>query len=162
MGPIIRALCCLLAVSILAGCEPADRKRPIGLMRLGKVDDFLLEPVTHLPKFWLKIFRDQAGLSAMSTLCSKELEPLLFFSDETMKCPRCNSKFSPFGHTTDGPAHSLPYFKLRVGTGDTPQYDTLYVNIGEEVSKDWRLKIIEQDELEIEAEDAHDQSATSN
>jgi hypothetical protein len=154
LGSIVRNLFVMLIAVGLVACQPSERKRPIGLMRLGHVEDFLSEPVTQLPKFWLKIFRDERGLYAMSTLCSRELEPLLFYPDESMKCPRCETKFDPFGHASEGPAHELPYYKLGVGTGDSDTNDTLYVNIGEEVSKDWRLKIIEPDELEIEREDS--------
>ncbi len=132
-----------LASLFFGGCEPSERKRPIGLIRLGKVEEFLNEPETHLPNFWLKVMRDEGGLYVMSTLCSHELEPLLFYPDDTMKCPRCQTKYDPHGNKTDGPAPDLPYYKLGVGPGDTDVADTLYVTIGEEVSRDWRLKIIE-------------------
>ena len=150
MGAITRYLFALLICMLLWGCEPSERKRPIGLMRLGLVEDFLDEPETHLPNFWLKIERDEGGLYAMSTLCGKELQPLLFFPNDTMSCPKCGSKFDPHGEKQSGPSPSLPYFKLGVGPGDTKEFDTLYVTIGEEVSRDWRLRIID-DEADPEA-----------
>lgn len=133
----------ILLLSILA-CEKA-RTRPFGYHRIGSIDKFLGDKTESL-EHHLIIRKDQVGLSAMSTMCSYDLD-YLRKEDRDGKtiyvCDLCGSRFSEEGRVIAGPAEvNLPYYYLSVDaeTVGAPK-DTLYVKVGEEVSSEWRLRI---------------------
>lgn len=133
-----------IVFSILA-CQPSERARPYGYLRLGKIQQYSLT-INELPKDWLVIFHDQQGLAAMSTLCSRDLEPLVKIKQgehEIYDCDKCHSQFSLSGKLLKGPAVvDLPYYKLKQDSLLINQpRDTLYVIVGENVPRSWRLKI---------------------
>ncbi|MCO6431204.1 MAG: hypothetical protein J5J00_10115 [Deltaproteobacteria bacterium] len=132
-----------MGVLLLASCRTNVQHRPWGYLRLGKVQSFLKEE-THLPDDRLIVRYDGRGLSVMSTSCTYDLTALkpldggkVWASEETP------SRYDKFGKVLAGPAVAdLPYYELKIGEGelDGPA-DTLYVVIGSERPKDWRLQI---------------------
>ncbi|MDC0357526.1 hypothetical protein OAO01_01825 [Oligoflexia bacterium] len=128
----------------IVGCDWHRRSRAPGYVRLGPIQKFLA-PQTHEAEHSLLLRRDEKGLYAMSTLCTYDLSPLVL--DRTGKTPflksiYSSSKYDMSGNVTSGPAKAnLPYFELRLDSnkyGGKP--DTLFVFIGPQVSRDWRLK----------------------
>ena len=132
----------------LFGCQPGVRKRPVGYLRVGKYLEIPMG-VTYRPDLLLVLRRDIDGISAMSTACTYDLSPLTlkskkgengadeqrFFSSYT------DSVYSIDGDVINGPAKAaLPYYQLvlREGTYDGAR-DTVFVKIGHEVDRSWRL-----------------------
>jgi len=131
------------ALMLVVGCRP---KRPYGIERLGPVAEFL-KPETYLERNQLLVRYDRGGLSAMSTLCTKDLSPLVM-ERVGSKCelvsPLNGSRYDCIGRVLNGPAkHNLPYYELLLAPGEYEQRvaDTLYVWIGKEKPPTWRLKI---------------------
>jgi hypothetical protein len=135
----------LLALTF-TGCEPSHRERPFGYLRLGPVGNFLKEE-TFLESDRLLVRHDAGGFSIMSTECTKDLSPLHLeqspSGERIWKSKYTASSYSYDGKVLTGPAiKDLPYYDLRI---DAKVYggpkDTLYVEIGKERSKEWRLKV---------------------
>lgn len=147
----LRSFFCLMLCGInfnLQGCKPKIRKRPLGFLRLGNIENFL-QTETILAREWLIIRRDQSGLSAMSSLCTRDLQALeqnVQDQNTVYHCSLCQSRYNFDGQVLKGPAiEALPYYSLHV---DAEQIqgpkDTLYVRIGVEVAPSWRLRVIEE------------------
>ena len=126
-----------------SGCESGHRERPYGTIKIGKYADYV-EPEMYLTNLGLMLRRDSGGYSAMSTYSTIDLYPLVrkksgdsyIFTSEYD-----SSTFAADGKVLTGPArHDLPYYRLYIDQEvvDTPE-DTLFVRIGEEVPKNWRL-----------------------
>lgn len=136
----------ILLAMLLVGCKPSVRTRPIGYLRLGAVAD-LLSPETKLSEMWLLLRNDLSGLSAMSTLCSYDLNEVKRVQTpelgDLLECDLCHSRFKLSGERLSGPAEGgLPYYGLQVDSLEVggPK-DTLYARIGVEVSPQWRLRV---------------------
>jgi len=140
----------LLVFSLISGCDACARKRAYGYLRLGNVKNFL-GPETYLEAERLLIKRDKRGLSAMSTMCTKDLSPLkrkktstgfIFESEITA------SRYDYTGKVLSGPASiDLPRYQLVLSalTIEDPM-ETLYVKIGIERPADWRLPVVKEKE----------------
>lgn len=132
-------------ISVLSACNPAAQKRPFGYIKLGKVRE-LLGQETIIERGGLILRRDAKGFFIMSTYCTKDLSHLAVTKGEggaTLSCPYDHSSFDGEGKVLTGPAISdLPYYKLEYSP-DTygGPVDSLYVKVGEEVAKDWRLEL---------------------
>jgi nitrite reductase/ring-hydroxylating ferredoxin subunit len=138
-------LLCLGIALVVCACQTSVRKRPPGWFKLGKVVDFS-EAETYLADKRLLLRKDARGFSVMSTECTHDLSALLpkktnagvvFFSEYS------DSQYAEDGKVLHGPAvQDLPYFELRI---DESVYggpkDALYVQVGTEVPKDWRLAV---------------------
>lgn len=138
LGKILSLL--MLSVFILS-CQSETRERPYGYLRLGEVGD-LLSDMTPMPDKWLILQNHADGLSAMSTLCSKDLETLIQKGDE-LECDECGSRFNLNGEVISGPAKApLSHYPLKVDAKTVGgEKDTLYVIIGEPVPASWRLRL---------------------
>jgi len=145
--PNYRKLSNLLSIILLTiflnSCFDQVRKRPVGWMRLGPVKDFLADE-TYLSEKRLMIRRDQGGFSAMSTMCTYDLSALrrVVTGDTYIWVSSfSDSKFSATGEVLEGPARApLPYYYLRIDAlVHGGPIDTLYVQIGIERDKSWRL-----------------------
>jgi len=132
----------ILIIIFLNSCDQV-RKRPVGWIRLGPVKNFLADE-TYLSDERLMIRRDQAGFSAMSTMCSYDLSALrrVVTGDTYIWVSNfSDSKYTATGEVLEGPATApLPYYYLRIDAlvHGAPK-DTLYVQIGIERDKSWRL-----------------------
>ncbi len=139
-------ICLCLSVGALLGCKPEVRTRPIGYLRVGPLADYL-NPETKIPSMWLVVRRDVDGLSAMSTLCSYDLNEVKGVADpsngQVFECDLCHSKFKLNGEVIIGPARAaLPYYSLKADKLEIEgPKDTLYVRVGDEVKPDWRLRL---------------------
>ena len=134
----------LLPLTVLStSCESGDRKRPYGWVRVGKVADLSSEE-TAVPARSLFVRRDAGGFAAMSSLCTHDLVAVNK-EGSALICRECGSRFAVGGAVETGPAkHPLPYFALRFDQGEIDgPVDTLYAEIGREVSPAWRLKLPE-------------------
>lgn len=143
-------LVCLLILlgTLLPGCRSPELHRPDGVMRVGKVTDFVGHPETFLPHLRVLVRFDDRGLSVMSTACTYDLSPLELVEEEGGRI--LFSRFSGSRYTISGAVISgpqvapLPFFPARVAseTWDGPS-DTLYVEVGrlKEVDSHWRLPI---------------------
>lgn len=137
----------LLLIGVLVclwGCEGGVKKRPFGAFRLGNSNE-LSAPETDLNQYGLVLRRDEGGWFVMSTYCTYDLSHLkrvqtkdgfVYVSDYN------ESRYAADGTVLNGPAKApLPYYKLRLEPGEYggPK-DTLYVEVGQEVGREWRLK----------------------
>ena len=139
--------CIVICVSlVLAACEPSHLERPYGYLKLGKVQD-LLRTETFLSNDRLFVRHDESGFSVMSTLCTKDLSPLVLKKSpegDRMWVSRYSaSTYRLNGKVITGPAiRDLPYYELKL---DSSKYggpkDTLYAVIGQERAPSWRLAI---------------------
>lgn len=147
----LRSFFCLILCGVsfnAQACKPKVRKRPLGFLRLGNIENFL-QAETILAREWLIIRRDQSGLSAMSSLCTRDLqalEQIVQDQNTAYHCNLCQSRYNFDGQILNGPTiAALPYYSLHV---DAEQIqgpkDTLYVRIGVEVASSWRLRVIEE------------------
>jgi hypothetical protein len=134
----------LLFISCLCalGCEA---KRPPGFLSIGKVSEVATQ-TRFLREMNFYLTRDQRGLSIMSTLCRYDRLPLRLINEngkEIFVSDYNPSRYDISGHVIAGPAkHDLFFYSLSIDSGvyGGPK-DTLYVQIGEEVGRDWRLKV---------------------
>ncbi len=136
----------ILFISLALACKPEVRTRPIGYIKLGPLSKFIDSSETELSQHWLILRYDQGGFSAMSTLDTYKLIPLerkTKAGDEVLASPDAESVYALDGKVLSGPAKAnLPYYALELNSGEYggPK-DTLYVKIGVEVEKGWRLKV---------------------
>lgn len=143
----------LLLLAMLSACQPAAQKRPYGELRLGKLADIARVPESMFDNQGFLIRYDAGGFSAMSTLSTYDLTPLVLKQTEqgpifVSTDPYSTSTYDKSGKVLTGPAkQSLPFYELRVAAGfyckpdDKCEKDTLFVTVGREVSPEWRLKI---------------------
>ena len=134
----------LFSVALFA-CDPAVRKRPYGDIKLGMVKDLLAEE-TYLEQFGMLLRRDAQGFYVMSTYCTKDLshlKPAKRGDKDVLACPIDESTFSSEGKVISGPAvANLPYYELEFASSMYGgPVDALYVKVGYEVSRDWRLAL---------------------
>jgi nitrite reductase/ring-hydroxylating ferredoxin subunit len=142
---LVRTLFLAMFLITTLGCEPEQRDRPYGYLRLLPVAQVTSSEI-FLEDKWLMLGRDDQGISAMSTVCSKDLNSLQMQTVEGKRhwhCALCGSKFALTGEVIQGPAHApLPYYLLLVDRAEVEgPVDTLYVRIGQRVAKEWRLRI---------------------
>lgn len=137
-----RLLCCvaLLSVVLLSACE---KKRPPGYLNIGKVSEIASQSV-FLQDKQIFLHRDQRGVSVMSTLCSYDLSPLRLIVEngrEVLVSDYSASRYDVQGNVLAGPAERpLPYYSARLDSGVYGgPLDTIYVQIGTEVDRGWRL-----------------------
>ena len=134
----------VLLIAFLGGCD-GPKRRPIGYIALGKIDQFQ-EAEYYLPNFRILLRRDSRGLYAMSTQCALDLEALVREGRGDryiFKAPN-GSVYDQTGVVLNGPSkYNLPYYKLVLNSGEYGSriLDTLYVQVGVEVSPDWRLSL---------------------
>lgn len=139
-------LCRLLSVALVIFCLSAcERRRPPGYLRIGKVVD-LTASEQFIPGTDVYLRRDSYGYYAMSTLCSHDLSKLALKATdkgEIWVSQYTTSTYDKQGNVLTGPAtEPLPFYKLRFASevyGGPPE--TLYVEIGSEVPKGWRLSV---------------------
>ena len=127
---------CLISV----GCNGA-RTRPYGYIRLGALSELAADEQLF-PELRLLLRRDHMGLFIMSTMCPKDLYELRP-QDGGFDCPFCHAHFAADGSRVSGDSPAdLPYYRLNLDRGE---YDgaanTLYVEVGREVSRSWRLHV---------------------
>lgn len=133
----------VLTVVVFFGCHEA-LTRPYGYIRLGKASE-LTAPETPLLDKWLILRHDEKGFSVMSTLCTYDLSPLDIRHTPDghyeLVSRYTQSAYSSDGSVLHGPTrHPLPYYELTLDEGvyGGPK-DTLYVQVGVERPKEWRL-----------------------
>jgi hypothetical protein len=132
------------AVSCLTGCDIGTKRRPPGLFTLGAVKVLRGSPLTVFPELKIAVRYDAGGFSAMSTACTHDLSPLVRSGTgekEYWRSMYTTSEYELDGTVRKGPARSnLPYYELRLASG---QYggepDTLFVMVGVERPREWRL-----------------------
>lgn len=146
-APIVRVVLVAVVAFAVAGCADG-RKRPPGYLRLGHVSK-LLDRATDLKDFDLILRRDDGGLSVMSTSCTYDLSRLVLRKVDgklILVSTLSPSTYDLDGQVLSGPAKAnLPYYELRFDAGvyGGPR-DTLYVYVGREVSRDWRLPVTDE------------------
>lgn len=128
-----------LALLSLVGCEERNQKRPYGFIHLGKLSDLLQGK--DISDKWLLLRKDAEGIYVVSTLCTRDLEPLIRTPEDIFRCPHCTSEYSLDGDIRKGPAeYPLPYYELRMDQGELEgPVDTLYAYIGVEKPRDYRF-----------------------
>lgn len=130
----------------LTGCEEPVKHRPYGFLRVGPASDFL-QTETYRPDLRMLFRRDERGLSVMSTLCTHDLSPLKLTTRpngaEIFISEYSESQYRKNGRVMHGPAEAnLPFYRLKIDEGVYGgPVDTLYVEVGAEVSSDWRLPV---------------------
>ncbi len=133
-----------MLVLLVSACQPG-RKRAYGYLRLGELAEQTAAE-RYMPEKNLMLRRDGAGFFVMSTLCTYDLSPLVRLPDGSFASEYSKSRYDGEGRVSSGPAKAnLPYYELVLAPGvygGVP--DTLYVKIGEEVPREWRLKVIER------------------
>jgi len=138
-----------LFLSFSLGCKDQGRERPYGYSRLGNINDLPIGE-KYLPQALIYLRRDEKGFSAMSTLCTFDLSKLHLKSikqgqkEVEIWVSKFNqSQYAKNGDVLKSPSkHSLPYYQLEIAAGGAGSAaDTLYVKIGSQVSKEWRLAI---------------------
>lgn len=144
-GRIVTALVGACVIFLLSGCDPEVRKRPYGILRVGQFASFPLGEHV-LPEQRIVLRRDERGFSAMSTLCTRDLVPLVLSGSPEGKVWRSrwsSSVYSWDGAVLQGPAIApLPYYALEIAPGKPGgPPDTLYVHIGDERPSSWRLPV---------------------
>ncbi|MBN8551203.1 MAG: hypothetical protein J0M12_17960 [Deltaproteobacteria bacterium] len=145
MRRLVFAITTLILLGLLSACEPAVRDRPFGDLRLGLAKD-LLGDWNFLEQDAILLRRDARGWYAMSTMCTKDLSMLVLqgSSGEQILASRyTTSRYAIDGKVLSGPAvKDLPYYELSLDQGTYGgAKDTLYVRIGKEKPKDWRLPV---------------------
>lgn len=125
---------------VLVACNEEVRERPYGYLRLGHVKDFP-EGETFLADKRFLIRHDSRGLSAMSTLCTHDLSPLLLQGDGSFITEFNPSRYAHDGRVLRGPAKkSLPFYRLVIDRDDIDKpREYLFIEVGKDVSADWRL-----------------------
>lgn len=141
-------LLCLVFLSggFLLGCRSQELHRPAGVMRVGKVSEFVGRPETFLPDLRVLVRFDDRGLSVMSTECTHDLSPLELGEEggrRVLFSRYSGARYTVVGEVISGPQKApLPFFPARIAaeTWDGP-LDTLYVEVGrsKEVGPEWRL-----------------------
>lgn len=147
VGANLRKLLLLCAMTFLA-CRSPELHRPDGVMRVGKLSEFLGRSETFLPDLRALVRVDDQGISVMSTACTHDLSPLELVEESGRRIllsRYSGSRYTLSGAIISGPqVAALPFFPARVAsdTWDGPA-DALYVEVGrlKEVGPDWRLPI---------------------
>ena len=142
---LVFVVAALALAAAFTGCHPGIRKRAYGNLRLGKVAEFP-EAEYFLPDLSLLLRRDAGGFYVMSTTCTydeSDLVPVKHGDSFIFKSSYTTSSYTAEGKVLSGPARGdLPYFQIELAPGDDEvSPDTLYVNVGREVSSAWRLAV---------------------
>jgi len=127
------------------GCQGGGLKRPVGYMRLGLISE-LTKPETYFPEERLMLRHDERGFSVMSTVCTYDLSPLLkqkLQSSYVWVSSFTDSSYEADGKVRTGPTKAdLPYYRLEFGAAAYGgPIDTIYVEVGVERDKDFRLAL---------------------
>jgi len=136
----------MVGIAILSGCNNSPRKRPVGLLDLGNFQQFT-ETYTYRPDAQIMVFKDEAGLSFMSTECTYDLALLKFAPGPTGEMEFSSnfstSRYSLTGGVLSGPSKfPLPFYRARYAEAvlDGPK-TSIYVETPREVPESWRLAI---------------------
>jgi hypothetical protein len=145
----IKILVLLPLLIEISGCSDSGQKRPFGVLRLGKIEDFnQAQTFFEVERILLRL--DERGWSAMSTLSPLDLSPLIIVKKGTsllFQSEDQNLEFDSLGVLIKGEPKALylPFYLLDRGvSGDNGvggPVDSLYVRVGKEVSSNWRLPI---------------------
>jgi len=104
-------------------------------VKLGPITDFTNTTMEPFPEHRLWVYRDAAGLYAMSAVCT-HLGCIVSAEDGGYFCPCHGSRFNAQGEPLSGPApRPLKYLQLNLSPDGQ-----LVVNQNEEVAADVRLK----------------------
>lgn len=128
-----------LPLTFLFSCQSNVEHRPFAYHKMGPVYD-IPEGATYREKNAIYLTREGLQFHAMSTLCSRDLDPLVPMA-QGFGCQRCGSVFSFAGEVKKGPATvGLEYFELEQNQGDTVGVaDTIYVRVGVEKPASYRF-----------------------
>ena len=136
----------LLAYALfVSGCQPTERKRPYGVVTLGKIDE-LKRPESYLSAQGLLLRFDEKGFSVMSLLCTYDLAPLKVRQQgdrQILISPYSPSTYNLDGSILTGPTqHPLPYYEIIADAGKYGgPVDTLFAKIGTVKPSSWRLAV---------------------
>ena len=146
----VRALGLFLAICVvvsgLVGCGDQPRRRPVVTLALGEFSQFT-EPFTYRPDAQIMVFRDDQGLSFMSTNCTYDLALLKFGKTASGEMEFSSlysaSRYSLTGEVLAGPAKfRLPFYRARYAEEKLGGPKTsIYVEIPREVDSSWRLSV---------------------
>ena len=133
----------IFLLAALSSCDTGYQRRPIGWYKLGKAKE-LQAAETFFDEKLLLLKHDQRGFSVMSTACTYDLSPLILRDAPqggVFVSRYSESQYDREGKVLKGPAHvDLPYYELSIdaGVAGGPK-DTLYVQVGVEKPREWRL-----------------------
>ena len=138
--PLLHIFSAAVFALFLIGCDGA-RSRPYGYIRMGPIVEMTADE-RLFPELRLLLRRDHIGYFVMSTLCPKDLYPVRQ-TEDGFDCPFCHSHYQSNGVRVSGESPAdLPHYRLDLNRGD---YDgavnTLYAEVGREVSRSWRLQV---------------------
>ncbi len=106
-------------------------------VKLGPVSPFLATSMTPIPEHRLWIYSDDAGLYAISAICTHLGCIVSNGGEEGFHCPCHGSRFDAKGNVTQGPAPKpLMYLQLRISPDGQ-----LVVDKQKAVAADVRLKV---------------------
>ncbi|GIW81712.1 MAG: hypothetical protein KatS3mg105_3519 [Gemmatales bacterium] len=135
----IWSACVALGVAILGALRlpmPSVFPESNSRVKLGPLGQFVGVPVTAVPEHRLWVFADQAGLYAISAVCT-HLGCIVARSEEGFHCPCHGSRFDAQGNVIGGPAPKpLAYLQLTVSPDGQ-----LVVDKETEVSAETRLQV---------------------
>lgn len=133
---------------LCAGCTNSPKRRPVGVLGVGDYRQFT-EPYTYRPDVQLVVFKDERGLSFMSTECTYDLALLQLAPGPSgaleFTSAFSTSRYSLDGKVLSGPANfPLPFYRARYAEEVLGGPKTsIYVEIPGEVGSDWRLALPE-------------------
>lgn len=146
----VRTLALFLAIGVvvsgLVGCGDRPMRRPVVTLGLGDFSQFTA-PFTYRPDTQIMVFRDENGLSFMSTNCTYDLALLKFAKTASgemeFSSPHSASRYSLTGEVLAGPAKfRLPFYRARYAEEKLGGPKTsIYVEIPTEVDGSWRLPV---------------------
>ena len=133
------------SITALVSCHETEKKRPFGLVRLGRIED-LKRPESFLSSEALLLRYDSKGFSVMSLLCTYDLAPLKVeqkADSQILKSPYTESSYNLDGTVASGPTtHALPYYELVAASGEYGgPVDSLFAKVGTIKPANWRLNI---------------------
>lgn len=152
----LRTCAALIVIFFAISCERGPQRRPAGFLRLGNLAELLERAELRDPALrdsgiffsdlGILLRRDEGGLYAMSTHCTFNRTALSIQEVEGKKVLSSRysaSSYDIFGNVLTGPTrHPLPYYVLQLEpwtAGGPP--DTLFVLVGRERPREWRLPV---------------------
>lgn len=129
----ISGLLCSLPALLISGCKqnPKTKSRLIRLGTLASIQNG--KNVFDVER--LAVLRYGADLRCVSLVCTHQ-DCLLSSTETGFQCPCHGSTFSPEGKVQSGPASKdLYWYKLSVQEGK------LFVDLGQKVDANWRLRL---------------------
>ena len=141
-----RWLSVFLVGMLVLGCSDRPMKRPVSVIDVGDYRQFT-EPFNYRPDQQIVVWKDEGGLSFMSTMCTYDLALLKLAPGPTgaleFTSNFSTSRYSQTGEVLSGPSKfPLPFYKARYGEAVLGGPKTsVYVEIPGEASKSWRLPL---------------------